>query len=219
MGLGPAPAVPGCIALVTSGVIGTHNWVNKYHINYSGTPPTTPQMNAYVAGANTAWNDGVALSCNVNVTMTKVEAIDLSSETGAVGVLDVTSPGTNDTAYLAANACALIDYDIAVRYRGGHPRTYLPAGSQEDLASSSTWDPDFVTALTTNFQTFLSGIENVTYDGFAFGGQCFVQQLVTVASIDYPTVPAWRVPPVTRIITGFSVNPELASQRRRIGRK
>lgn len=212
--LGPMPDVAGCISLTLSGLVGGHAWVNKFHVNYSGTPPTSGQMAAYCAGVNDGWIGGIADICSVGVSLLKIEAVDLSSRTAAVGILDVTSFGTVLGAYNPANAAVLVDYDIAIRYRGGHPRTYLPAGVQADLETESTWLDASLSNFTAGFQNFLNFIENVTYDGFVFGGQCFLQAVVTV-----PPPPAWRTPPVTRIITGFNVQKELASQRRRIGRK
>lgn len=212
--LGPMPDVAGCISLTLSGLVGSHAWVNKFHVNYSGTPPTVDQLNSYTNGVNSGWVAGVANSCSVGVSLLRIEAVDLSSRTAASYVFDVTSLGTVIGAYNPGNACVLVDYDIAIRFRGGHPRTYLPMGVQADLETESTWLDASVATFTDNFQTFLAAIENITYDGFVFGGQCFLQAVVTV-----PPPPAWRTPPVTRIITGFHVQKELASQRRRIGRK
>jgi hypothetical protein len=212
MGLGPLPDVPGTLRYVLSGTIGDKTWSNTFHVNYPGLPPTTPQATAIANGIAEAWSPYISGLCQVDVVLTKVEVVDLSARDGAVGVWLGSIPGGLTDGDIGANSCVLVDYGILIRFRGGHPKNFLPGGGVAELENHQTWTSDFVTACTSGFQNFLDQVENVTVDGFVIGGQCFVQYVAG-------DPPAYLAPPITRKIVSFSINQNVSTQKRRLNRR
>lgn len=106
--------------------------------------------------------------------------------------------------------CALISYQIALRYRGGHPRTYLPwvannviGGTNHDTISSGA-----LTAMTTAMNHYITAMTGSSI----LGGQTPVIFLGKNA----PATP--RIFPFAT----FTMQPIVATQRRRVrhvGRK
>jgi hypothetical protein len=110
--------------------------------------------------------------------------------------------------------CVLVDYPVSLRYRGGHPRTYIVGGGDGDLDTAgsdwSAWNSSFTTAVATSWAAFISGIEAITVGSTVMGTQCCVRYINAGAPL---------VAPIVLPLASFSVQTQLASQRRRIGRK
>lgn len=193
-------------------------WANVLHFTWNGTPPTITALQSMAQTIMAMWASHVSPLQSSQVSLEECTLTDLTSNTAASGSFEQVVPGTRGDEFLAGNVAALVSYPIGVRYRGGHPRTYLFAGQQPDLADTGHWLAAFVTAVNTGWRAFLSGII-----GLASGGTSISQQVI-VSYYDKnlnPTPPYRRTNPAVFPINGQDAfcQAEVASQRRRIGRK
>jgi hypothetical protein len=155
--------------------------------------------------------------------LVQIVCTDLNSSTGAQGTWSGSFSGTRTGLSMTAETCALVNYKIGRRYRGGKPRTYWPWGSSTDLATPQTWNGSFVSAVNSAITAFntsavaYSGPPDITEQVSIsyYSGGTWVQNPVTGA---YHFHPAVRPTPVIDSIVARSCNQMPGSQRRRMGR-
>lgn len=192
-------------------------WQNILHFSWSGTTPTVAACSTFADEVQLAWSQHVAPLCPSSTVQNVVVVTDMTSNTAAQADNLTINHGTRTGSELPANAAMLISYPIGVRYRGGHPRQYLLAGVQGDMADAANWTSGFVTAVTSGWQAFLEAILATSSGGTALGSF----GIVSYYSVNVnPVPPHKRTTPVFEpiTITGAVANQEMASQRRRIGR-
>lgn len=212
------PPVPGVLKVALRGVIGSHNWAVIMHQQWTGTGPNTGDLDTFATDIGTFWGAVMKGLFPSSVILETTQVTDLTSALGAQGNAAPAIAGTNAAAEISGNAAILVNYPSSFRYRGGHPRSYLPPGGQADLQTPSTWTSAFITSTTTAFGTFLNDLATYSSASFDCAGQCAVSYIWS----DPPGTPGQRrtIPLVMPIATGaFTVEAEVASQRRRIGRK
>jgi hypothetical protein len=206
------PFVANVIKVALGGLIGSHNFAIILHSQYSGTVPTAAQLNTLAGDINTAWGASYKAEVSSAVVMNSVVITDLSSATGAQGVNSTAQTGTNAGGQIVGNSAVLCNYPSSIRYRGGHPRSYLPGPPDGSLATPSTITTGYQTALTTAWNAVLAPLFGTSIGTFTTAGQC---------AVSYVTALAPRVTPLVMPISQNAITIEinLASQRRRIGRK
>lgn len=214
----PLPVVAGVLKVVISGTIGTYNWANVYHCQYTGGPPDVADLNTFTTALATSWNTNMAPNAQTDVLLTKVTATDLASTSGSEGVWSGSHAGTNSGQINAANVSILVDFPSSYRYRGGHPRAYIVPGSAPNLTDAAHWDTTIVANVLTGIKVLLGLFYTSSYSSFSASGQCAVSYVNKVIN---PTPPYRRTTPLVMPIAQntMSVISEVASQRRRIGRK
>lgn len=195
-----------------------YKWANVLHLSWNGTSPTAAVATAFANATMSLWATHVSPLQSSQVSIDSVTYTDLTSNTGAVGLWESHTPGTRGDEFLAGNVAVLISYPAPLRYRGGHPRTYLFAGQQPDLADTGHWLGTFTDLVTTNWKAFLAGVIALSNSGTALTGQVYVSYYSTEL---VPTPPHRRtVAAVYPIAPGSAfAQAEVASQRRRIGRR
>lgn len=219
------PDVPNVIRLR---VLGDNNgvpWNNIWYVKYSGGTPTDAEVSDACAGMYAAYTDAGSLSSkwHPETHIDAVEGADLSSTSGAVGIYSHTTSGGGSGPVMGADMSVLCKLFIARRYRGGHPRKYLPPMAANYVTDEEDWDLSTLTALATAFGTALtsnlfttfgsitvSGLANVSfYEGFTNyvkpSGRAAVRSNV-------------RVSPIVDTVAGFELEQQVATQRRRVGR-
>lgn len=193
---------------------------DRIFFSYTGAGPTVADLLTLINTISASWNTNIVPQTNTGVTLTQIAVTDLSSASGAQNQLTVSRVGTLAGTALPAAVAMIVKFKIARRYRGGHPRFYLPGRVTADLASSTAWVSANAAALATAFSAFITACEatpptnigtmvhvNVGY----FGG--FTNR----------TFPSGRTRPVPNVlgtphvdtITAYSVNLQVGSQRRR----
>lgn len=213
------PFVPGVCQVLWRGSFGpSYKWLNKLFVSYSGAAPTATALDAYAVQVLTSLQTNLTPLQHVSSQIDDVEVTDLASALGAVGVNTGITNGSRAGSEIPGSTCALLSWHVSRHFRGGHPRTYLVAGVQADLSSPSTWGADFVTAvhtaalaIITDMLTAVAGFTPVAHVNVSYFGGA-----PTIAKKSQP-----RLVPLVDVIapSGLTVEPELASQRRRIGRK
>jgi hypothetical protein len=212
------PVVAAVLKVVFSGTIGTYNWANVYHCQYTGGPPDVADLNTFTAALAASWNTNMAPNAQTDVTLTKVTATDLASTSGAEGTWAGTHAGTGSGQISSANASILVNFPSSFRYRGGHPRVYLVPASAATLTDAAHWNTTIVGDVLTGIKVLLGLFYTSSYSSFSASGQCAVSYVSTAIT---PTPPHRRVTPLVMPISQntMTVVSEVASQRRRIGRK
>lgn len=195
--------------------------VNKSYFKYTGAAPTPAQADAIAAGARGQWVAQLANAYNVDFILENVHVEDLTSPLGAVGDSPGADHGTRAGSALPADVCAVVSCHIGRRYRGGHPRKYLAAGVLADTATINTWAGAFVTALEADYAAYaaLTASSIVTILG-GTSEEVNVSYYEGSDNVLYPSgryhaIPRRRLVPVVDPILTYTVNPKLASQRRR----
>jgi hypothetical protein len=154
------------------------------------------------------------------VRLLGIRVEDLSSATGAVGQSTNNVVGTNSGHDLGAGTALVIREVITRRYRGGHPRQYLPGLLAEALTDSGNWDTTFLANFVTAYTAFRAAVAAGVPGGIAPANDCSVSfyhgfHNVTLPSGRVRSVPTLRTTPVVDAVASFNGNPKVASQRRR----
>lgn len=196
--------------------------LSRIFLEYSGVAPTAAQLVTLADVFMTSFGTNIAEWFTPNNGLESVEMMDLSSPTGAIGLSDSAAvPGTRTGAPLPAATSVLINYGLDRRYRGGHPRTYVPALVATDLDDAQLWDSatlgDFLTAWTTFAESAVgsewSGGGTITNVNVSFfEGFTPVQNPITLR---YRNVPKVRTTPLIDIVATMTANPAPCFQRRR----
>lgn len=145
---------------------------------------------------------------------------NLESCTGAandgtedVSVETINTPGgVTDANALSPQVAAVVSWLILARYRGGHPRLYLPGipTNAVDAGGGRLWSNTFITALDDGATAWLADINATPLEGGAF---------VSIGTIAYFRHNAPLVPPVFYPYQVPNVHPRLCTQRRRLGKE
>lgn len=219
------PVVPG---VVKARVIGNSNgvpWNNIWYLGYTGTPPDDVTCSNIAAAMYAPYVSAGSLLAHWN-SQTQIEACeveDLSSTSGGVGVHASTQSGAIVGDYPDAADSLLCKLFIARRYRGGHPRKYLPPLDPTYASDEQHWTLGILTGMATAMGTaFTSSV-------FIAFGSTSVTGLVNVsfyAGFTNYTKPSGRAAvrsnvrgtPLVDAVAGFELESLIATQRRRVGR-
>jgi hypothetical protein len=197
---------------------------SRFFLSYTGTTPTTSNLNTLASDISTQWDNWIANVVSTSEALHGVIITDLSSDTGAEGNWSGTVDGKETfTASLIASAAAVVNHEISRRYRGGRPRTYLRCGGTDALASGSTneWSSAFMSSVLTNWEGFIAAI--LALSGFPFT----LANIVNVSWFSGNTVfltptgrgrniPIKRTTPLVDIINASTIAQKVGSQRKRL---
>lgn len=195
--------------MVVSGTAGTTNWANVYYFQTPGHALTVADYTFIYAYIETDLLRPYIHNMDVLHTVTGVDFQDLTSSSGASYFVNPNVIGTNAGTALPASCCVLISHAIARRFRGGHPRHYLPFGQNTDTVDNVNW---------TN--TFLTNVQNDMNDFFTQVHLALVADTGSgeMGSLSYYSALAPRVTPEFDPFLSSAVKPRVCSQRRRLGK-
>jgi hypothetical protein len=203
------PPVPNVCKLQCHYTVGDKAAENVLHFSYSGS---SAAPSAYVTDLATAVATALATAggeWQPATTFLGCTATDLSSDTGFVEEAPATTVGTRTGGILAANVALLASYSVSRRYRGGHPRTYLPWFTETDILNPQEWIADSLTGANGFWGDAISaGL------GASGGGVTTVDQV----QVSYYLADARRTTPLVDPIFFIECDQVIASQRRRDGR-
>lgn len=207
----PLPAVPNVVKIIVGGNYHDAHWLNIYHQQYDNPPPGPSDL----AGLLVQWKDAVdtayGAEMSVDNEVTSFEAIDLSSDTGATASTTDDTFGVRSGDFMPASVALVVSAEIARRYRGGHPRYYLPWGTAGTMATGSTqfWDTSFLADCETKFNAMAEAVTGHLIGSTEFHGLC---------NVSYVSGGARRVTPVVDTISSYIARDRISSQRRRLGK-
>lgn len=194
---------------------------------FTGTGSTTnAALNTWCGNVAASWNTNMAPLIAPACTLVAVTAEDLTSGTSPVGAWAGSHPGTSSNLIFDPAAAFIVKNLIANRYRGGHPRTYIPGVPSSNQASNgaNTWNTTDAAGLLTQWKAFLSAISGSSgptgYSGMA---QSVVPYYSGTTAVTTGVAPHTRgktkatpLATTTPIYIASNVyNPTIGSQRRR----
>lgn len=217
----PRNPVPGVASIVLKMSYGVDlGLINKFYWAFTGGPMTAAQAAALSASVGTGWGLNIAALCPASVQLELVTVTDLTSATAGAGSTAETTVGTRTGTGLTVVNAAVVQFKIARRYRGGHPRIYLPAGVQSDLATLNSWTGTFQSQVSSAWSSFSTYIGGHLPTGLTNVGQVNVSYFTGFTNHTFPSgrvrpIPNPRATPITDSIFAVSLNPKLGTQRRR----
>jgi len=204
----PLPAAPQIVESHVNGLINSVPWTNIFHLQYTGTAPSVAQLDSLSSSMLSAWSTNFLPLVNAGVTVTGCVSTDLTNATAAQGSASGTGAGTRAGTALSNAQSAVISWKVNMRWRGGHPRTYLPATVSSDIVSGRLFTDTYVTALTTAAATFRTAVNALTSGATTY-------KLVTLRRIIDKVE---QNPPLILTINSALVDHRIDSQRDRMGR-
>jgi hypothetical protein len=205
------PSVPNVIKTTFFQALGTVLWENILYFGFSGSSPTSADLVTFANDLMTKWGAEIIHSASTSANIYGVEMIDLTSDMGASGYsTEAAIAGTDSNAPLPVSCALVVSREIARRYRGGHPRSYLTGFCEERQADAKTWDATFVGEVAAALQTLCEYAGTLTVGGCSLEAQG--------VNVSYFTGGALRAVPVVDDIDSFVGKDRICSQRRRLGK-
>jgi hypothetical protein len=204
------PPVDAVVRTAVEGTISGSAYANIFHWSYDSTGElTNANCNQLAEFVLTGYGTLLTAGFPDYVVASNCEVTDLSSASAGVGSYSGTFPGGGPSTAVPASACTLVKHYIARRYRGGHPRTYLPPQVESAMSDPHNWGPTYTASIQTAWDAFTHGVMNAETTGFEITG---------LVNVSYYSGHVLRPTPVVDVITGSSVEGPIATQRRRLGR-
>jgi len=205
------PDVPHVCKIIISGTYHDARWNNIWYVNYTGGAPSSADINTYLTYLRTNVGGKYVLEMSADNEITGWEGIDLTSATANRDAITDSEFGVRAGDFMPAGVAMVCSLEVNRRYRGGHPRKYLPWGTAGTMASGSTidWDSGFVADCETKMTDIMGYFQSGT------GGSTAWDQVVNVS---YRTGHAVRGSAVVDPVTSTIIRPRICSQRRRLGK-
>jgi hypothetical protein len=221
----PLPSVPKVIRVDQLFDIGADlSALTRFFIQFAGVNPSDAELVTFATVINGFAAADFPAYLHPDNAVSTTECTDLTSPVGAYGLFTAHTVGSSAGAPLPADTAFVSSYEIARRYRGGHPRGYWPFGASGYLVTPQLWDPtsvaDFLAAVNAFFASVvgagwsLAGTllhVNVSY----FSGFTVVVNPVTGRARNVPTK---RASPLIDPVLTVVGRGRVGSQRRRLGR-
>lgn len=217
----PLPNVTGVVRTTFKFTLGSDTDVlNRLFHSYTGTPPTVSQLVNWADLIGTAFHTRFNSYLSNQMTLSEVEAVDLASTSGAIGIFPTTLAFADSNPPLAAGSALRIGFTVARRYRGGHPAWYMAGLLQNMLNNVQTFTSGALTTYGAQWGLFTGDVAGININSSPPTGQVNVSYFQGFTNVTYPSgrtkaVPKLRTTPVVDPIISYTLNPNVASQRRR----
>jgi hypothetical protein len=217
------PNVPKVVRIDEHFVLGAdQNAMWRTFWQYSGTLNNT-DANVWAADIFAAWHAGgsFAPQTSPSTSHVKTELTDLSTNSSPQAIITGSNAGTAGGGALAAGTAMVISFKTARRYRGGHPRIYIPGIPSAMLQTAQTWFATSMASMLSAFATYASAVETNLPSAGGTATQVNVSYFQGFTNVTFPSGRIRPVPklrsagPVVDLIVNAFVNPNVASQRRR----
>lgn len=191
-----------CLRSAVEGLYSGQQWVNTLWFGLADSPSVVD-----IAAVNTAladwWDVSMQPITNAACSLTKITTTDQSSSTAPSGVLTLTPAlaGTASGSSIATNVACVIGFKTIGRGRSARGRNYVTGQDVNALSGA--------TAFTSTYTNALAAAYVAMHDALATLGYQHV-----VVSFQLDLVP--RSAGFKQLVTGYSVDPLIDSQRRRL---
>lgn len=211
--LGPLLDVPGAVKIRLLGTQQGGKWANVLHAKFTGGTIDTAALGTLATAIRTSWGVTFAPQVSSTVALTTVECTDLSSRTGAQNLDTVGATGTGSSTAMPGQVSCCVSWKIPNRYRGGHPRMYLPPAAFTSSSNGQVWTTAYVTAVLAAARAFRNAI-NASPAGGATWQLCAVSYFHKVGGVE-----AYKTPPEIYIVSDAAVHTRVDTMRRRLGKE
>lgn len=202
---------PGVVRVVINGTLSgqpTAAVMHSYDPSYSGAHVTQGNLDATAAGFRAAWAaQFLTKQSSADFVLLAATAQDLSFADGLIGTAGGSTTGAQAGSSLPANVAMCISWRVAMHYRGGHGRTYLPGLVQIQQASATSWTGTVITQMTTAANNFMAAA-NTT-----MGTRPSTFVILRRVSGGHALVP-----PQPLLVTSAVIDTRIDSMRRRLGK-
>jgi hypothetical protein len=194
--------------------------VNHVFFAYTGGVPSVPDATLYNTAIDGVWDANLMPARSADLVHTSTVSTFLDSATAPQVSHFGSTPGGGAGAILSANAAAVVQFKVARRYRGGHPRVYIAGLLQADLFDAQRFTTVFLAALQASWVAFRNTIVGNVYGGIGISHQCNVSYFNGFTNHTFPSgrirpIPTPRPVPLVDPVFLAGVNAKVASQRRR----
>lgn len=208
--MAPLPPVADVIKADLDWTFGSDQNVHSHlYFHYTSAPPNASLLQTFSNAVGTSWDTDMKAYQATTCILETVTCTDLGNPSTQSGQTTFGVAGTKPSADLPADVCVLVNLHIGRRYRGGHPRLYLPIGGAADIATPQSWTSSQLGAWLTSFSAFVNSLLNIASPG---------PTCDSLANVSYRSGGAARPVPVTDPVLNWTINPIPGSQRRRLGR-
>jgi hypothetical protein len=198
------------------------NSINRFFMSYTGSL-SNADAQTWVDAIAAQWlgTAGIGRTFSNVCALVRTELTDLTSPSSAQAINSVAYIATKTEARLGAGTAAVISFKIARRYRGGHPRMYIGGRTIDTLLTSQTFQPGELTAVHDAWTATIDGCRSAAPSAVGLAFHTNVSYYQGFHNVTYPSgrvrpVPTLRTGgPLVDQVTGYAVNPKVASQRRR----
>jgi len=205
----PLPAVSNVVKVNLLGVNQTTPWNNQFHMQYTGVGPTVANLSSLATTIAAAWNTNLAQLMNTAVTLTQIRMADLTNPAAAQGEFTFSNPGTRVGTALPAQVSMVASKKVNFRWRGGHPRLYLPAMVTADITSGRLWATASASGATSAMNNFLAAVNGLTHGSTTY----------KMVAVRYFANLAILATPLVLSVNTFVIHGRVDTQRRRLGRE
>lgn len=220
--MAPLPAAVRCASLDTHFTIGDDTHVmSRLHFQFAASPSAADLSLMASTAASVFSSAGLPDQLKQGNNVTSFVATSLENPTMAQGVNSVQINGSQaGGALLPADACVVVSYAIARRYRGGHPRGYWPFGHTGWMQTPQLWATANLGTFIGEFRTWINGIAGAAYTGGA-AQQVSISYYSGSAPHTKPSgrvinVALRRATPLIDPVVTVNARQRIGSQRRRL---
>jgi hypothetical protein len=220
------PPLPSVAGAIRSDILWTddadQNVMTRLHFAYTGGAPSDADCLALATDLYAKAAQFFLPELSPSSGLRGVDVIDLSDETAKTGTYLATTPGTSAGAgTLPGGVAALVNYQIARRYRGGKPRSYLPLGTGADVQANGMWTTGFKSSTEDALGRFFDQVSAMVAGETALHAPINISyyqgydtpRTRSNGHLFYPPKP--RDVPLVDTIIGWHLNQKPSSQRRR----
>lgn len=203
------PDVPQVLRVGFSGTINTSPFMVGVHLQYTGASLDTTGLNAMCSTWAGLWDTAFKNMYPNGTALRTVEAWDLTSPAGAYGSANTNFAGTLVGGGLANSAALCISWKVNYRWRGGHPRSYLPPPTSAETSGGNKWSVAFQSTAQTQARLFRTSMNASASGGTTFKMVC----------VKYYEDKQLLVTPKVLLIADALVHDRIDTQRRRLGKE
>lgn len=204
------PDAAGAVRIEHRGSLNGLPYANIFHVQGQLGNYVQADMNAVATAMHTAYFNAFIPLLNTATTLVSTTAIDLTSRQGYVGVESTPHNGTVAAPTAPPNSLAVcISWEIRDRYRGGHPRMYIPARQTSDIVAGKSMSATTQQLYESAALAYLAAAAAMTVGGQAWLPIC----------VRYWSHHQLLAVPLQRHIDDAKVGTRYDSQRRRMGKE
>lgn len=174
---------------------------------------TTTQLNALALELFDLWKVAWPPFMTSNQYYAGDIVVDQGSDTGLEGIAPDEQVGGGSSEVVPAQVAAVCTWETPLRYRGGHPRNYLPGPSASLFGSNQSLTSGAITDIEAALATYIAGVNAIS---FASGGLSFVA--LHARMIEDKGPPIVYKEPTLQAISAGSVRATFGTQRKRVER-
>ena len=215
------PPVPAVLRVDFHFIVGEDgNAKCRFFLQYSGTAPTTAQLNTFAGDIGTYWTAHVHGMYGSSTILDSITVTDLTSSTSAVGTASVGTAGDRTGTPNPASTAMLTSLKVARRYRGGHPRIYWPFGTALDVNDPQTWKTEFQDDYNSVMPAFFTAVKALIWAGAVIVDVVNVSWYSGFHLFTGPTgrvhnIPSLRLAPIVDIVSDILFQVGIAEIRKR----